>query len=233
MKVVAADGTVLYTQEYLYTSRGSLREVRRTGGKDGPLVSYFDGGRFGLSEERNRVDGEIFVARYDSRGRVIERERREGEKLTSREDFVYREDTDNLQSSVEKLPDTGRTITRAYDSQGKLQTETVTKGGNEVRETRYTRDDKGRVVRETRRTSAGLEERRYIRDADGKTTREELYRRGSLEKVTLYGKDDLRTEEMYQGGALFLKVFFNGQQRLREEVYADGKLVRQRSFDQK
>ena len=99
-----------------------------------------------------------------------------------------------------------------------------------VGETTYTRDDKGRVTARARRSPHGLEEWKYTLDAAGKATREEYFRRGTLEKVTVYGEDNLRTEELYKDGELFLKVYFDGDRRLREEVYADGKLVRERSF---
>ena len=229
VRVTGADGSVAYTEDYLYTSRGSLREVRRIEGKSETADSAFVTGSSGLSEERNQVGDETFVGRYDARGRAVERERSKGGQLVSREDFVYRGDTDHLESSVEKRLDQGRVISRSYDTAGRLQGETVSEAGKVVRETTYTRDDKGRVTKELRRSPSGLEEWRTTLDSAGKAARVEYYRRGSLEKVTLYGKDNLRTEEMYQGGAVFLKVYFDGDRRLREEVYEDGKLVRQRT----
>ncbi len=237
VRVVAADGSLVYTDDYLYTSRGSLREVRRASGKGATRVSWFVEGRSGIAEEREQSGDDLYIARYDTHGRVVERETRAGKELVSREDFTYRADTGHpggqalLLSSVEKRPASGRTILRAYDADGRLQTETVSEGDKVIEETGYTRDDKGRVTRKLRRSSAGLEEWRYALDDKGKTTREEFFRRGSLEKITLYGPNDSRTEELYQGGALFLKVSYEGERRIREEVYVDGKLVRQRTFE--
>jgi hypothetical protein len=237
VRVVAADGSLAYTQDYLYTSRGSLREVRRSGGKQGTQVSWFVEGSSGLSEEREHSGDDIYVARYDAHGRVVEKESRRGKELVSREDFVYRADNghapdrDLLFSSVEERPGEGRVISRAYDSEGRLQTETVSAGGKVAEVIDYARDDKGRVTRKLRRSSTGLEQWRYTLDDKGKTIREDFYRRGSLEKVTVYGANNSRTEELYQGGSLFLKVYFEGDRRTREEVYSEGELIRKRTFD--
>lgn len=230
VRVLAADGALLYNKDYFYTSRGSLREVRETGGAADARVSAFVAGRSGLSEEWNRNGDDLFVARFDQRGRTVESEHHKGKDLISREDLVYEGDTDKLRSSVEKLPLEGKIITSNYDSQGGLQTQTVSAGGKVVEEIGYGRDDKGRALRKSRRSAAGLEEWRYTLDQAGKTVREEFFRRGSLEKVTLFGDNDSRTEELYQGGALFMKVYYEGDRRSREEVYVDGKIARERSF---
>ncbi len=231
VRVLAPDGTLVYAEEYFYTSRGSLREVRRTGEKEEERVSSFVAGRSGPSEEWNQDGDDAYIARYDDRGRAIQREHRKGKDLVSREDFVYREDTDKLLSSIEKRPGEGKVSTRAFDPAGRLQSESVAIAGKVVEEDGYSRDEKGRVTRKVSRSSAGLEEWRYTLDAAGKTTREEYLRRGSLEKVTSYGPDSSRTEELYSAGVLFLKVFYEGDRRTREEVWADGKKVRDRSFD--
>jgi antitoxin component YwqK of YwqJK toxin-antitoxin module len=231
VRVLAADDSLEYAQEYFYTSRGSLREVRQTGGKKTTRISSFVAGHSGPSQEWNQDGDDTFLSRYDDRGRTVETEHRSGKELVSREDLVYREETDKLLSAVEKRPGEEKVITRGYDSSGRLQAETVSTDGKVVEEIGYARDDKGRVIRKLSRSAAGLEEWRYTLDDAGKTTREDFLLRGSLQRVTLYGANDSRTEELYQAGALFLKVYYNGDRRAREEVYADGKLVRERSFD--
>ncbi|HVP17820.1 MAG TPA: hypothetical protein VMU36_02425 [Spirochaetia bacterium] len=237
VRVLAADGAVVSTDEYFYSPRGSLREVRRTSGKEGTHVSWFVEGSSGLSEERETSRDTVFIARYDTHGRIVEKESRTGKETVSLEDFVYRADAghsggrDLLLSSVEKHPGEGRVVSREYDTDGKLQRETISTGGKVVEEIQYVRDEKGRVIRKLRRGPAGLEEWRYVLDDNGKATREDFFSRGSLQKVTMYGANDTRTEELYQDGALFLKVYFEGDRRAREEVYVDGNLIRQRTFD--
>jgi antitoxin component YwqK of YwqJK toxin-antitoxin module len=233
VRVLSADGALLYKKDYFYTSRGSLREVRETGGKEGGETtrdSAFIGGRSGPSEEWNRNGDDLFISRFDDRGRTVETEHHTGKELVSREDFTYQKDSNNLLSSVEKLPAEGKTVARTYDSAGRVQTESVAVGGKVTEETSYTRDDKGRVLRKLQRSANGLAEWRFTLDQDGKTTREEYYLRGALEKVTLYGSDDARTEQLYQGGVLFMKVYYEGGRRTREEVYADGKVVKERKY---
>jgi antitoxin component YwqK of YwqJK toxin-antitoxin module len=233
VRVLSADGTLLYNKDYFYTSRGSLREVRETGGKEGAELSRdsaFVAGSSGPSEEWNRNGEDLFISRFDGRGRTIEREHRTDKELVSREDFTYQKDSDNLLSSVEKLPGEGKVVTRAYDSGGRLRTESVTAGGKVVQEISYVRDSKGRVLRKLQRDAEGLAEWRYTLDQAGKTTEEEYYRRGALEKETLYTGDDTRTEQLYQAGSLFMKVYYAGDRRVREEVYVDGKVVRERKY---
>jgi len=233
VRVLSADGTLQYNKDYFYTARGSLREVRETGGKEATAESRdsaFVAGGAGPSEEWNRNGDDLFISHFDDRGRTIEKEQRTGKDLVSREDFTYQKDSDNLLSSVEKLPGEGKTITRSYDSGGRIQSESVSAGGKVVEETAYTRDDKGRVLRKLQRDAEGLEEWRYMLDPAGKTTEEDYYHRGALEKQTLYTGDSTRTEELYQSGSLFMKVYYEGDRRVREEVYDDGKLVRERKY---
>ena len=233
VRVLSADGTLQYNKDYFYTSRGSLREVRETGAKEaGGLTrdSAYVAGRSGPAEEWNRNGDDLFVSRFDDRGRTVETEQRKGKDLVSREDFTYHKDSDGLLSSVEKLPGQGKVITRSYDSAGRLQSETASTGATAGVEIAYTRDEKGKVLRKLQRGADGLEEWRYTLDQAGKLTREDYYRRGSLEKATLYTGDNARTEELYQSGALFMKVYYEGDRRTREEVYADGKVVRERRY---
>jgi len=77
---------------------------------------------------------------------------------------------------------------------------------------------------------AGLEEWRYTLNQAGKIGQEDYFRRGSLEKITLYGQNDTRTEELYQDGSVFMKVYYQGDRRVKEEVYDEGKVVKERSF---
>ncbi|HVO40857.1 MAG TPA: hypothetical protein VMV03_17635 [Spirochaetia bacterium] len=231
MRVLSADGTPLYTLDYLYTTRGGLREVRRTEGDVVSRDSAFVAGSSGLSEERNRIGDTTFVSRYDTRGRLIEEERRDQDGAASTEEFAYRENTDHLAASVEKEPRSGRVTERRYDKDGRLVSETMSAGGKVTEETAYALDGKGREIGRERRSAAGLEQWKYTLDSAGKKTREEYLRRGALSKITLYGAGSSRTEELYENGELFLKAFFDGDRRIREEVYADGKVVRTRSFE--
>ena len=231
LSVLSADGKVLYTLDYFYTLRGGLREVRRSEPGGAARSSAFMTDGSGLAEERNAIGDRTFVSRYDTRGRVIEREQTGAAGIVSQEDFEYREDTDVLLASTKKKPAEGRTIDRSYDKEGRLFSEKVSTGGKVVEETAYTRDEKGRAVARERRSSAGLEQWRYTYDSAGKETREEYLQRGSLAKVTVYGEGNTRTEELYENGGLFLKVYFDGERRLKEEVYAGGKVVRQRTSE--
>jgi antitoxin component YwqK of YwqJK toxin-antitoxin module len=229
-RALAADGSLQYTEEYLYSLRGALREVRRTGEQDKGRGSAFVFGPSGVSEERDTTGQVQFVTRYDTDGRVTNQERREAGKTVSREDFVYRPDSRLLVSSSERLPADGKLIRRAHDEKGRVVTETTLAGDSVVEETRYARNDAGNVTAKTRKSSRGQEAWKYSLDADGKVAREEYFIRGSLEKVTIHGEGKQRAEELYKNGEMFLKVYYDGDTKLREEVYAGGVLLRERKY---
>lgn len=230
MKVTAADGSVRYTEKYVYGRSGTLREVRRTGAGGDVRVSTYVSGSAGVSEERTAGKDTLFITRYDTQGRVASREVRKLDQTLSQEEYHYRPDSDLLLSSTERLPKEVKIIERRYDEAGKLLSEVSTANGAVVEESTYARDDQGRETARTRRSALGLETWKYSHSEDGKVTREEYFRLGSLQKITNYGQGKLRTEELYKNEELFLKVYYDGDARLKEEVYAGGKLIRERKY---
>ena len=229
-RVLAPDGKVLSVDQYLYATSGTLREVRRTGAGGDARFSAYVVGPSGFSNERTTAGDSLFIARFDTRGRVTSRETQRGAETISREDFIFRPDSDHLLSSLMKLPAEGKLIDRRYDEAGRSVSETTRAGGSVVEEITYARDAQGRMTGKTRRTAAGRETWRYTFGSDGKAARDEYFRRGSLEKITIYGEAKLRTEELYREEELFLKVFFDADIRLREEVYEGKKLLRERKY---
>ena len=230
LRILAPDGKVISMEQYLYATSGTLREVRRMGANGDARLSAYVVGPAGVSNERTTAGDELFIARYDTRGRVASRETQRGDQTVSREDFTFRPDSDHLLSSLKKLPAEGRLIDRRYDEAGKLVSETTRAGGTVVEEIAYARDADGRMTGKTRRTAEGRETWKYTLGADGEAAREEYFRRGSLEKITIYGEGKLRTEELYRDEELFLRVFFDAGTRLREEVYEGEKLLRERKY---
>ncbi len=226
----AGDGTLLYTEDYLYSTSGALRQVRRTPSAGEAGLTAYTYGSAGLSEERTTLGDTTTLDRYDSRGRVTHREKRVSGATVSREDFTFRPDSDYLLSSVEKFPADGKQTDRSYDEKGLLTGEITTAAGKVVETVTYARDDKGRVTTKSRHGPAGLEVWKYTLDEADKVTREAYFLGGNLAKVTVYGVEKLRTEELYKEGELLLKVSYDGDTRLREEVYADGALVRERHY---
>ena len=230
VRTLDRDAATLFTDEYVYATNGSLREVRRTGPAGSVGQSSVRAGGSGIFEERTVAGDTLLVARYDAQGRLTSRERRTGGVTVLREDLTFGRDKDLLVSSTEKRPAEGTTIDRVYDDAGRLARETTTgpSGGPTV--DTWIRDGAGHVLSHVRRGPAGLEVWNDTLRADGSVSREEYTRRGSLEKVTIYGEGKLRTEELYREGALFLRAFFDGDTRLKEEVWSGGTLVRTRNY---
>ncbi|MGA2480309.1 MAG: hypothetical protein ABSG63_16290 [Spirochaetia bacterium] len=234
-RIYDAGGNLLQEDEYtagrlaqksMFTYRGNRLARMRLLKADGSIV-YSPAG---LTEERNATRDVTFVARYDTRGRLASREQRRGDATLSREDFTYRADSDHLQSSLVTLPGRNEQVVRHYDEEGRLVSENRRASGELAEEIAYTRDEKGRMTGKSRRTPAGLETWKYTLDGDGKTMREEFYRRGLLERVTIYGEGNRRTEDYYRDDSVFLKVYYDGDQRLSEEVFEGGRMVRERHY---
>jgi hypothetical protein len=230
VRVQASDGTLLYTEDYLYETNGALRQVRRTPPVGEASLSAYTYGSSGLSEERTTAGDTANLDRYDSRGRVIHRERRASGAIVSIQDFSFRPDSGVLLSSIERYPDEGKQTERSYDEKGLLSEEVTTAAGKVLDTIAYARNDKGWMTTKTRRGPLGLEVWRYSLDDSGKVTREAYSVSGSLARMTLYGDGKLRTEALYKEGEVFLKIFYDGDTRLREEVFVDGVKVQERSY---
>jgi hypothetical protein len=229
-RTTGPDGSLLHAEEYLYASRGTLRGVMRTLSDGRTSQSRFFAGFSGLAEERNTAGDALFIARYDTRGRVVERERRDAQGLASREDFVFRLESNTLESSAETLPRVGKVARRRYDDKGLLAVEVVTGPGSAVERIEYRRDEEGRATAKRRQSAAGIEQWAYSYDAHGDLATEEYALKGSREKLTVYTEAG-RVEEMYAEGELFLKVTWEGESRVKEEVYEGGVLVRVRPIE--
>jgi YD repeat-containing protein len=230
MRNLAPDGNVITSEQYVYATNGSLRQVRRTGANGDVRFSSYVAGPTGVSEERNSVGDVLSIQRYDTQGRLVSREQRKGDELIMKEDFVFRPDSQSLLSSRQTMPPQKRAIERSYDEAGNLVSETTTEKGAAVEEIAFARDEKGRVTSRTRRSPSGLESWKYSLDDGGKVTREAYFRLGSLVKVTIHGEGKQRTEELYKDEELVLKVYFDGDTRLREEVFSGGMLTHERKY---
>jgi hypothetical protein len=225
-----ADGREVSSAVYLYAANGSLREVRRTVAPGETSVSAVVIAGTGLSEQRSSQGGSLFIERFDTDGRMTNRERRTDGTTVSTEEFTYDGTTRTPAASEERLPGDNSVIARHYDDAGRVSDETTSVKGA-VRETvMYQRNEKGKVTTKSRRSPDGLESWKYTYADSGDLSREEYFRRGILAKVTDHGTGKLRTEEMYREGELFLKVYYDGDTRLREEVYTNGTVQRERSY---
>jgi antitoxin component YwqK of YwqJK toxin-antitoxin module len=224
------DGAQVSSEVYLYAANGGLREVRRTASPGESTVTSAVTSGAGLSEERSAMAGSLFIERYDTEGRMINREQRTDGVPVSIEDFSFDADSRTPASSEERLPADHGLASRRYDKDGKLTLETRSVNGAVRETTAYERDAKGKVTLKARKAPEGSESWRYTYSDSGDVAREEHSLRGIRVKVIVYGEDKHRTEELYKDGELFLKVSYDGDTRLREEVYANGTLQRERMY---
>ena len=227
-----ADGVLLYRDFYRLSPDGELRRVTR---EDSPADQRFalKEGTRGVTEERYGNSRERRINRYDSQGRLVEREFWHEGQLMERERIQYRgEEEQRLSSTFEQLSLERLTLS-SYDEQGRVVRVEVSEKGEPIERTVHRRDEEGRIVETTTRGSRGIENWRYEYDPEGRLAREEYRLRGSLEKITLHsreGEERLRVEELYREGRLFMRVHYRSEQKVREEFLEAGEVVRVREY---
>jgi hypothetical protein len=230
VRVQDAKGAHVYTERFQLAERGSLRQVQRANADGSATSSWYAAGDTGLAEERNTVGGVSYIRRYDAKGRVTVIELMKDGETASRRELSYKGDTDLLLSAVETIPAEKKRIDEDYDQDGRLFQQRVSVADKETERTDYARDKEGKVQTARRTSGEGIEEWRYEYDSSGDVSSEKYFRKGSLEKVTVYTAKGERYEELYKDGELFLRAYYKDEVKTREQVYEKGILVRERSF---
>ena len=228
-RVTDASGALLYTDTYSLSGAGALRGYTRTFPDGSTSSSSYVAGGLGLGEERLQSGDTVFVTRYDNKARLVDTEKWKTGQLVSRLERVYREDTDQLRSTTETRPVDKTVIQDDYDG-GRLSVEKTTVDGKQTEQIDHTWDANGNETLRHRRSADGIEEWRFSYTSDGTLTQEQYFRRGSLEKTTVYTSKTERYEEVYSEGEMVLRVYYQGDAKVKEQVFERGSLVRERSF---
>ncbi len=230
VRVQDAKGALIYKESYMLSDRGSLRQVRRVNADGTVASSWYAAGGTGLGEEREDTGDASYVRRFDPKGRLTDVELWKGGEISSRRELTYRGDSTLLLSAVETIPAKNTRIDEDYDAEGRLLAQRVSVSGAETEHTDYTRNKDGTVDVARRVGPEGVEEWRYTYTASGDVATEKYYRKGSLEKVTVYTAKGERYEELYKDNELFLRAYYKDDAKTKEEVWDKGVLVRERSF---
>ncbi|UCF98761.1 MAG: hypothetical protein JSV89_04305 [Spirochaetaceae bacterium] len=228
------EGELLHSDEYWLSPDGQLRRVTRDqGDRQADQRLALSGGSRGILEERYGNARETRINRYDKNGRLVEQEYWYEGRLSERESFQYRGDSDlPLSFLLEELPQE-RTTLRTYDQEGRLVRIEVTDHGRESEQTVHVRDAQGRIVETTTRGSRGIENWLFQYGPDDDLVREEYRVRGSLERVTLYSVQDqvsTRLEELYREEQIFMRIYYEAERKVKEEFLRNGEVVRVREY---
>jgi hypothetical protein len=227
-------GELLFRDVYYLSPEGELRRVSREERERQTTQELaLSGGGGNLAEERYGNARDRKVNRYDPEGRLIVWERWSQGELIERERFEYRGDGGALVSSRLERLQLQRTIRRSYDEQGRLIRSVVEQEGEEIEQTFHLRDEKGRIVETTKRSSRGLEHWLFDYGPEDTLRREEYRIRGALERITTYTTDSgesSRIEELYREGQIFMRIYFGAEEKVKEEFLRDGEVIRERRF---
>lgn len=213
------DENLLYMDEYRLSSRGRLREVKRIWAdnekQDQTLLLTTSGGN--LYEEQHTASGKDLIYRFNSSGKLLCRELWVDNNLSMRERITYAGETKVPVSSVEINYRDNRSIHKAYDEQGRLLRQIVEGDGKRIEVLEFSYDDEGRKSQKVRKSEKGLEKWKYFYDSEGELVQEKYWRRGALEKNTLYKEDDTRIEELFRNKKLFIRITFKRDEKIKEE----------------
>jgi hypothetical protein len=227
-------GELLFRDVYYLSPKGELRRVSREERERQTTQELaLSGGGGNLAEERYGNARDRKVNRFDPEGRLIVWERWSQGELIERERFEYRGDGGALVSSRLERLQLQRTIRRSYDEQGRLIRSVVEQEGEEIEQTFHLRDEKGRIVETTKRSSRGLEHWLFDYGPEDTLRREEYRIRGALERITTYTTDSgesSRIEELYREGQIFMRIYFGAEEKVKEEFLRDGEVIRERRF---
>ena len=221
-------GNYLYRDDFRLSPERRLLGVERTwadGGQEG-LTLNAAGGR--IFQERNSNGQTELLYRFDSNGRLYDREQWTDRSLALSERFRY--DGDRLLAAVEIDSRTGLTTRREFDDEGRIVTESVERDGVEVERRLVFWDSNGQKIRIELNGEQGLEELRYSYDSEGTLVEEEYWSRGGLEKRVLYIGPDQQIEELYRDEEIFMRIHFEDDQKWKEEFLDNGKVIRLKLF---
>ncbi len=221
------DGLILYSDSYLYSTSGSLREMRRTYA-DGRIESAGADSLGGKTLRSWQSDsGVTRFTNYalDGRPSAIETWR-EGAPLLSEE---RRRSADG---GLDILEDTtrGTRTEREYGKQGRLATETTFQGKKLIVETIYAYDPEGRLSEKTISAGASVERVIYAYDGAGNLAEETHYVDGELQKKIITIAPGKTRTELYRLGSLYVRYTSVDGRKRSEEIIVDGKVVRSREF---
>jgi YD repeat-containing protein len=228
----APDGSLLYRDFFKLSPDGELRRVKREDPREDQRFALGKGTK-AAAEERYGNSRERRINRYDSQGRLVEREYWYEGRLMERERFQYRAEGGQLSRSTLEELSLERSTRSSYDEKGRVVLVEVSERGQQIERTVHRRDAQGRIVETTTRGPRGIESWSFEYDPEGQLAREEYRLRGSLEKITLYskeGEERLRVEELYRESRLFMRVYYRSERKVREEFLKDGEVVRMREY---
>lgn len=222
---------LLYEDFYSLARSGRLRSVIRIWANGNIRISRFAYGSGLLVEQREYIENKLYIARFDSKGRLLSWEQWEDDKLEKSKVIVYNSETGTKEREEETDYTKQESIVRLYDKQGNLLSEDVTGGSRIQSEVTYEYDDKGRLVLKRVKGPLGIEEWRYFYNDADKLIREEYWRRGFLEKRTFYTDDESYYEEILRENEVFLRVYYKNDKKIKEEFIVDGQVEKIRTFE--
>jgi YD repeat-containing protein len=222
---------ILYEDFYSLASSGRLRSVIRIWANGNIRISRFAFGSGLLVEQREYIENKMYIARFDSKGRLISWEQWQDDKLEKSKLIVYNPETGNKEREEETDHTANESIVRLYDDKGNLLKEDAASGSSIQSEVTYEYDDKGRLLVKRVKGPLGIEEWRYFYNDADKLVKEEYWRRGFHEKTTFYTEETSYYEEIYRENEVFLRVYYENEKKVKEEFIIDGKIEKVRTFE--
>jgi antitoxin component YwqK of YwqJK toxin-antitoxin module len=223
------DGDVmLYREQYAYSPAGRLRETTRIYPEGTVHITSYGFADSRLAEERILQGRELFVTRYNERGKLLEWAYYVSGELAQKKVWEYNGSGDVPRSlMLVDLSEDVTTYTR-FDEEGRTAEEEKT--GSITEKTIYQRNRDGQLTAKIKMGDRGREEWRYRYDENGEVEREDYYLKGALERSRVYAASDTWYEEIYRSGEVFLRISYQEGQKVKEEFISEGEVVRERRY---
>ncbi|MBN1698280.1 MAG: hypothetical protein JW881_12270 [Spirochaetales bacterium] len=224
------EGGLLYHEEYEYSEKGKLRNVRRTR-KDGNTdVSSYIYGEGRLVSEVFESGNEIKIVWFNSSGMINRSEVWRDDKLIRKKILTYSGTEGILTETQEEDLLEGLSYTIFFNKEGKMRKQVVKKKDKVVEELIYSYDNEGRQSKTERKSGNGLEEWIFSYNTKNELVREEYYRKGVIEKQTIYSDEVSYVEELFRKGELAIRIHYDDGEKVKEEFIDGGKVIRERTF---
>lgn len=225
-----AEQELLYTDIYLVSESGKLRELKRTWPDGSYRVSRYIFGKGLLVQEWNNIEEKLYISRYNDDSKLIMVEVWNGEQLEMSRAIEYYQESGEIKREQEIQHQNDKELIIQYNEQGDVIAQKKIIDGEIIEEINYIYDEEGNNIRKKKKGESGIEEWRYTYNASNDLIKEEYLHTGSLEKVTFYTDDDTYYDELYREGKVFVRIHYYKDNKVKEEFIVGGEVIRVREF---
>jgi hypothetical protein len=225
-----SEGALLYREEYELSTKGILRRIKRTWNDGKVHISSFIYSKGKLITEFFKTGDELTISWYNEMGKLERLEVWRDDTLIRKKSLMYSREEGTLTETQEEDLLSGLSYTISFNKEGQMSRQVVKKADNVVEEYNYAYDNEGRQSKTERKSDDGLEEWIFSYNTKSELIKEEYYKKGVIEKQTIYTDASSYVEELFRKGELVIRVHYDDGEKVKEEFLNGGKVIRERTY---